>query len=246
VSVPAPLARAVIAQAGMDARLTARRGENILALIGIPVAALLFIGGLGMPGPRDPGDVLAATLALAIVASGLVNLGIATAYERGYGVLKRLGGSPLGRAGLVTAKVFVVGVIALGQVAALLGLAVLVLGWRPGPEASIVGVAVTTLFGTATFATVGLMLAGTLRSESTLVLANAAFLVAVLIGGVLVPIDELPEPLQTVALILPTGALAAAFRGTLGDGGDVLRNLAIVAGWGVAALVATVRTFRWE
>ena len=54
---------------------------------------------------------LPGTLALAVIAAGLVNLGIATAYERSYGVLKRLGGSPLGRTGLMTAKVVAVAVI---------------------------------------------------------------------------------------------------------------------------------------
>ena len=40
-------------------------------------------------------------LALAIISTSLVNLGIATAFERVYGVLKRLGGSPLPRSGLI-------------------------------------------------------------------------------------------------------------------------------------------------
>ena len=71
------------------------------------------------------GVALPGTLAIAIVASGLVNLGIATAYERGYGVLKRLGGSPLGRSGLVAAKLAVVLAIGLAQVVGLLAVATL-------------------------------------------------------------------------------------------------------------------------
>ncbi|HUP54403.1 MAG TPA: ABC transporter permease, partial [Methylomirabilota bacterium] len=91
----------------MEARLTARRAENLLAMVGVPVAVLVFLAAFVLtPGSVD--RVLPGTLAIAIVASGLVNLGIATAYERGYGVLKRLGGSPLGRSGLVAAKVAVV------------------------------------------------------------------------------------------------------------------------------------------
>ena len=97
VSRPAPWASAVVAQAGVEARLTARRGENLLAMVGVPIAVLLFFG-MFVAGPAAVG-VLPGRLALAIVASGLVNLGIATAYERGYGVLKRLGGSPLGSSG---------------------------------------------------------------------------------------------------------------------------------------------------
>ena len=111
MSRPAPLASAVLAQARTEARLTARRGENVLAMVGVPVAVLLFVTLVLAPG--TVGVALPGTLAIALVASGLVNLGIATAYERGYGVLKRLGGSPLGRSGLITAKLAVV--LAIGR-----------------------------------------------------------------------------------------------------------------------------------
>jgi ABC-2 type transport system permease protein len=194
--------------------------------------------------------LLPAVLALAIVASGLVNLGIATAYERGYGVLKRLGGSPLGRKGLLVAKLAVVASITIAQVVALLALAWIVLGWRPGPEASVIGlvvaVGVTTLVGAAAFASLGLLIAGMVRPEGALVLANALFLVALMGGGVLVPVQDLPGPLASIAGLLPVGALAEAFRASLGSGGSLAINLGIVAAWGVAALVGTARTFRWE
>src|SRR6266702_2342634 len=47
--------------------------------------------------------LLPGIIALAIIAAGMVNLGIATAYERYYGVLKRLGISPLLLSGLILA-----------------------------------------------------------------------------------------------------------------------------------------------
>src|SRR5688500_20100146 len=134
----------------MEARLTVRRGENLLARGGIPAAVLLFFTGVG----RDAASLLASTLALAIVASGLLNLGIATAYERGYGVLKRLGGAPLGRGGLLTAKLTVVVAIAIVQIVALLVLAAVV-GWRPSPSTSWLGVGAATIVGVAAFAGLG-------------------------------------------------------------------------------------------
>ena len=124
MSRPAPFRRMVATQAAVEARLTARRGENLLAMIGLPVAALALFGTLGVAGGRSLETLVPSVLALALVASGLVNLAIATGFERGYGVLKRLGGSPLGRAGLIAAKVVVVGVIAVLQVVALVVLAV--------------------------------------------------------------------------------------------------------------------------
>lgn len=245
MSGAAPFARAVSAQASVEARLTLRRAENLLAMVGLPVAALGLFGTLGLAGGHDLDSLVPGVLALALVASGFVNLGIATGFERGYGVLKRLGGSPLGRDGLVAAKIAVVGVIAIVQVAALLSLA-FVIGWRPGPGASAIGAILTLIVGSATFASLGLLIAGTLRAEATLVVANVLFLVALLLGGVLLPIDDLPGALQAVASASPVGALAEAFRSALTDGAGYVSALVTVAVWGVAAAVLTVRTFSWD
>lgn len=245
MSRPAAFPQVLLAQVRAEARLTTRRGENLLAMIGVPAAALVFFGTIQPPTVRDPRTLLPGVLALAIVASGLVNLGIATAYERGYGVLKRLGGSPLGRDGLLAAKLVVVGAIAVAQVAALIGIAGLLFEGVP-IDMSWLALFATTLVGASTFAALGLLLAGTIRPDATLVLANTLFLVALLLGGVVVPIGELPEPLGTIARLLPFGALADAFGASLGEDGSWPAALVVVALWGIVAVGAAVRTFRWD
>ena len=245
MSRPAPWPRAVLTQVRMEGRLTARRGENLLAMIGVPVAVLLFLGTFGSARGAI-GIALPGTLAIAILASGLVNLGIATAYERGYGVLKRLGGSPLGRDGLVAAKLVVVVAIALAQVVGLLVVATLVLGWRPDADASAMALLVATVVGAAAFAGLGLAIAGSVRPEAALVLANILFLLALGLGGALVPMADLPAPIASVVRLLPPGALTDAFAAALGDGSSVVPPLAILAAWAVFAAVAAARTFRWD
>lgn len=245
MSRPAPWAKAVAAQAGIEARLTIRRGENLLAMVGLPVAALGFFGTLGSPSGRSLETLLPGVLALALVASGLVNLGVATGFERGYGVLKRLGGSPLGRDGLLGAKIAVVGAIGVIQVVSLIGLG-LGLGWRPGPGASAIAVLIALVVGSATFASIGLLMAGTLRPEATLVVTNVLFLGALLLGGVLVPLEDLPAGLALIARASPVGALAEAFRTALSDGAGYLASLGVVAVWGLLATLMAVRTFRWD
>jgi ABC-2 type transport system permease protein len=241
MSRPAPFLRAVSSQAAMEARLTSRRGENLLAMIAIPGVMLVFFSWLG----RDAVSLLPATLALAVVASGLVNLGIATAYERGYGVLKRLGGSPLGRTGLVAAKIVVVGGIAILQVIALIGIA-LILGLRADPAIAPAAIALTVVLGVAAFAGLGLLLAGTLRPEATLVAANVLFLAALLFGGALVPVEALPPPLPAIVSMLPFGALGAAFGAALGDGGALPPPIAVLAAWATVAIAVTAKTFEWD
>ena len=251
MSRPAPLAAATLAQTGMELRLTARRGENVLVTIVIPVVVLLFFASVAIlpTGSGVPVDfLLPGTLALAVIAASLVNLGIATAYERNYGVLKRLGGSPLTRAGLLTAKMLAVLAVEIGQVVLLVAIAVVVLGWRPGPDASPALVRrLPCLLGTLTFAGLGLLLAGALRAEATLAFANGLFIAFLLLGGIVIPVADLPEPLATLAGLLPAAALADAFRVALGSGeADAGRALATLAVWGVGAVVLALRTFRWE
>lgn len=251
MSRPAPFARATIAQTMVELRLTTRRGENLLAMIGIPAALLLLFGSaevLPTPAASSRLDtLLPGILALAIVATGLVNLGIATAYERSYGVLKRLGGSPLGRSGLVVAKVGAVLVIELALLTLLIGLAAGLMGWRPaGPVAWLLLVASVGL-GTATFAGFGLAMAGALRAEATLLLANVLFLLVLAIGGVLLPVADLPGPVGLLAAILPPAALTEALRLALGTGGGAdPRAFIVLAVWAVIAVVLAVRAFRWD
>ncbi len=250
MSRPAPLATAILAQAAVELRLTTRRGENLLAMIGIPAAVLMFFGTtdlLPAPAAGTRADaLLPGTLALAILATGLVNLGIATAYERNYGVLKRLGGSPLGRVGLIGAKVLAILGVEVALVVMLTALAAAVLGWRPGATASPAGFAAAFLLGSSAFAGLGLLLAGTLRAEATLALTNALFVGSLLVGGIILPVDHLPGPLADLARLLPGDALSEAFRSSLGAGGELNRPIAVLAAWALVAVLAAVRTFRWE
>ncbi len=250
MSRPASPLGATAAQLRMELRLTARRGENVLVTIIIPVVVLLFFASVSVlpTGDGAPVDfLLPGVLALAIVATSLVNLGIATAYERNYGVLKRLGGSPLTRSDLLAAKMATVLAVEVAQVVLLIAIAIVALGWRPGPGASPVVFVVSMLLGTLAFAGLGLLMAGALRAEATLALANGLFIGFLLLGGIVLPVSHLPGPLAAVADILPAAALADAFRVALGSGdGDLGRSIAVLTIWGVAAVALAVRTFRWE
>jgi ABC-2 type transport system permease protein len=249
VSRPASPTRATAALAAAELRVTARRGENILVTLIIPPAVLLFFATTGLLPARAgrPVDfLLPGSLALAIIAAGLVNLGIATAYERSYGVLKRLGGSPLPRWGLVAAKIAAVLVVEIVQVVVLLVVAIVILGWRPGAGVSAILFVAAILLGTLAFAGLGLLMAGRLRAEATLALANGLFLGFLMIGGIVIPIDHLPAPLAAVAALLPASALAEAFRAALGTGSEAASSLLILAAWGIGAATLAVRTFRWE
>src|SRR5713101_2179068 len=180
----APLGRQIIVQARVELLLTLRRGESVLITLIVPVLLLIFFASLNII-PSTTGRavdfLLPGILALAVMATGMVSLGIATAYERYYGVLKRLGSSPLPRSGLIIAKVISVLVLELIQVIVLVGVAVVLYGWRPAGS-PLLALLVLAL-GTVTFAALGLAMAGALRAEVTLAGANGLYLIFLLLGG---------------------------------------------------------------
>jgi ABC-2 type transport system permease protein len=243
----------VAALASLELRLASRRGENLLVTLVIPVAVLLFFGGSGIiTVAANPVPYLVpGTIALGIVAAGLVNLGIATAFERQYGVLKRLGAAPLPRGGFLIAKLIAILVVEVAQLLVIGAAAVLAFSWTPGPAWSPALVAVAVLLGTAAFVSLGLLLAGTLRAEAVLALANGLFLALLMLGGVVLPVDHLPGFLQPVASILPSSALADLLRIGLDSGATATATnattaLAILAAWAAGATALAARRFRWD
>lgn len=234
-----------------ELRLAGRRGENLVATIVIPSVVLLLFSSVAIlpTGAGRPVDfLLPGSIALAIIATSFVSLGIVTAYDRHYGVLKRLGGSPLSRVELIAAKIVSVLVVEAVQVVLLVAIAALVLGWRPGPDASPILGLVSVLAGTLAFAGLGLLIAGTLRAETVLALANVLFLGFMVVGGIVVPVDHLPGPLATLASVLPAAALSDALREAVGapPSGDAAQSIATLLVWGTAAIALAARTFAWD
>jgi ABC-2 type transport system permease protein len=248
MSRPSSAMHTIRALTAMELRLALRRGENVLVTIVIPAVVLLFFGGTDVipRADRPVGFLVPGSLALAIIATSLVNLGIATAYDRHYGVLKRLGGAPVTRWQVIVAKLVAVLLIEFAQVVLLIAIAAGLLGWRLPPGAPLGHAIAAFLLGTAAFAGLGLAMAGTLRAEATLALANALFIAFLILGGVVLPLDHLPAPLATIASYLPAAPLSELYRAGLGEGADGARALMILAAWAIGAVVAAAATFRWE
>ena len=253
MSRPASPTQAIGALAATELRLVLRRGENLFATIVVPTLVLVLFSSVSIlsTGAGRPVDfLLPGSIALGIVATSLVSLGITTAYDRSYGVLKRLGGSPLSQVELIVARLLVVLVVEAVQVALLVGTATVVLGWTPGSGSSPIVFVVAALLGTVAFAGLGLLLAGTLRAETVLALANVLFLGFLVVGGIIVPIDRLPGPLAAIAAALPAAPLSEVLRSELGSaaatGADVGGSLAMLAAWALVTVGLAARTFRWE
>ncbi|WP_309136335.1 ABC transporter permease [Nocardioides campestrisoli] len=249
---PAPgsasLAAQVMAQARMEFRLILRNGEQLLLALVIPV--IVLVGGVaaadrvGLDFDRPVIDVLApGVLALAVMSTAFTSVAIATGFERRYGLIKRLGTSPLPRHGLLLGKAGAVLLVELLQIL-VLGAVAALLGWEP--EASGWPAAVLVLLlGTTAFTSLGLLIAGTLRAEATLAAANLVYLLLLAGGAVVVPADSYGA-FADVAAWLPSGALGEGMRAALIDGRLDGGCVLILLGWSVVGATATARTFTWE
>jgi ABC-2 type transport system permease protein len=245
--------RPLKAQLRAELTMLGTNGETVFLTLGIPVVFLWFFSAVHVlpTGTRHPVDFLVpGILALAIMSTAMTALGIGTGFERGYGVLKRLGATPLGRPRLLAAKITAVIAVELIQAAVLVAVG-FALGWSPGGPGgagALVGAAVAAMvLGTVAFGGIGLVLAGTLKPLVNLALVNGLFVVLLLLGGMLIPIGKLPGWLGGIAKVLPASALADALHGSLGRGVAVsAHDWMVLVVWAVAAPVAAGLTFRWE
>ncbi|WP_405391513.1 ABC transporter permease [Streptomyces sp. NBC_01102] len=243
----APLPRMIAAQAALETRMLLRNGEQLLLTVVIPTLLLVLFSAVDIidTGTGEPVDFLApGVLALAVMSTAFTGQAIATGFERRYGVLKRLGASPLPRWALMAAKTLAVLVTEVLQVV-LLTVIAFALGWSP--QGDPFAVLLLLVLGTVAFSGLGLLMAGTLKAEATLAAANLVFLLLLVGGGVIVPLDRFPGAAQSVLGLLPISALSDGLRDVLQHGaGMPWGNLAILAVWAVLGLGAAAKFFRWE
>jgi len=244
---PASAARMILAQARLETRLLLRNAEQILLAIVIPALMLIAFSAepLGTVTGSSRIDYFApGIIGAAVLSTAFTSQAIATGFERRYGVLKRLGASPLPRWGLMVGKSLSILAVECVQLVLLTVIAVL-MGWSP--HGSPLAVLILLLLGTAAFSGLALLLAGSLRAEATLAVANFVFLIFLAIGGVVVPLDKFGRGAQSALQYLPIGALTNGLRDVLQHGAALPWGpVGVLAAWAVAAIAAAAKAFKWE
>ncbi|MBO2462547.1 ABC transporter permease [Actinomadura violacea] len=242
-----PLPRMIMSQAGYEFRAVVRNGEQLLLTLIIPVVLLTLFSAtslLDLGSGRRVDFLAPGILALAVMSTAFTGQAIGTGFERRYGVLKRLGATPLPRGGLIAAKTLSVVAVEILQAVVVCAVA-LALGWHPHGDP--VSVIVLLLLGTAAFSGFGLLMAGTLRAEATLAAANLVYILLLAVGGVVFPLDKFPGAVRDVLELLPISALADGLRQVLQHGAAFPgKPLLVLAVWAAAGLALAARFFRWE
>lgn len=238
------------AQTLMELRLQTRNAEQVLLTMVIPLV-LLVLGSQADQivdlGPGRTIDIITpGILALAVLSTSFTSLAIATGFERRYGIIKRLGASPLPRWGLLFGKVGAIVVVEVVQLGVLAGVG-LALGWQPqGGATAVAQMLALIVLGTAAFGSLGLLIAGTLRAEATLAVANLVYVLLLVGGGLLVPLSRYPDAARHVLELLPSGALGQGLRDTFAGNGPSAFTTVVLLVWTGCASLLVSRTFKWE
>jgi ABC-2 type transport system permease protein len=241
--------RRILLQGKYESLAMLRNGEQLILAVVLPLLALVgltvtpLLDGLG--GSRV--DVaVPGILALCAMSTAFTGQGIATGFDRRYGVLRFLSPTPLGRSGLIAGKVLAVLAVLALQVAVVSAVA-FPLGWNPPAAGWLPGLALLVL-GAAAFTALGLLVAGTVRPEATLAITNLLWILLGALGGIVIPPERLPAAAQGVVHYLPSGALGEALReafllGAVDAGAGAALILLV---WTVLAGAAAIRWFKWN
>lgn len=242
----ASLLAKVLAQGRYETQVTVTNGEQLLVSIILPLLALagLYFTGLfdTATGPSTIDIATPGVLALSVLSSGLTGQGIATGFDRRYGVLQYLATTPLGPIGLLLGKAVAVLMVQATQLI-VIGTVAALLGWSP----NISGLGYAIIFivlGVMAFTGLGLLIAGTVRPEATLAITNISWVILGALGGVVFPVAEFTG--SVIIDYLPSAALGNGLRAALLDGVFDLGSCVILALWAIVFGLGTIRWFKWR
>jgi ABC-2 type transport system permease protein len=247
MSAPASLARRVLLQGRYETLAMLRNGEQLLIAIILPLMVLVGLVVTPLLDTFTDSRIdLAApgVLALCTVSTALTGQGIATGFDRRYGVLRFLSTTPLGQRGLILGKIIAV-LTVMGIQVAVVGGTALLLGWHPAAGGLLPALAQLVL-GAAAFTSLGLLIAGTVRPEATLAITNLLWVLLAAAGGILFPATSWPDVYEPVAHLLPSTALGDALRSALIDAQFNPLASVILLVWTVLASLAAIRWFKWS
>ncbi|MDL9935827.1 ABC transporter permease [Gordonia sp. ABSL1-1] len=246
---PARLVTMIAAQSALELKLLLRNGEQLLLTMFIPITLLIGLcllpvdTGLGSGTAERAANFVPAILTVAIMSTAFTGQAIAVGFDRRYGALKRLGATPIPRWGIIAGKSIAVLAVVILQ-SLILGAIGAAFGWRPSLLGLAIGAVIIAL-GTACFATLGLLLGGTLKAEIVLALANLLWFALVGIGSLTLVRSSIPDAVWWFARCTPSGALTEALD-RASHGGIDFFGVGILLVWAVVGATLAVRWFRFE
>ena len=228
----------------MAAFFTLLFGPALLLLLGFIFtnAPDPMYGGLGYLDLAVP-----AYMAMVIGIVGLTAVPITAANRREAGMLRRFSATPLRPLTYYVTDVLVPFVLTLLGILLLVLVGMVVFG--VGFEGNLFSLLAGIVLGACAFFSLGYALVGLISSARAVVLIGNVVLYPLMIfSGAMVPLEIMPDVVRTISRFLPLTHLVALLRGLwFGQPwGDLLTEVAVLAGVAIIGMFIIARTFRWE
>jgi ABC-2 type transport system permease protein len=198
-------------------------------------------------GDADAAQFFVPTItAFSVITACCTNVAMTICFDRDDGQLKRVRGTPLPPGAYMAGHMLHSCLIALLLVIIVSGVGAVFFGVGL-PTDNLAAFLLTLLEGAAAFCSLGLALTIAVpNADSAPAIVNAVILPMQFVSGIFFPLENAPDWLKSLADIFPVkhfvDALHTAFNGQSFPGGD----LVVLAVWGVAGAILSVRFFRWE
>jgi len=252
----------VFAQARMAILVALRTPRTIIFTIAFPVVLLVLFNSIFSAGGNEtttlPSDVklgaeayfTAGIIAYAAALSTFTTLAVSLTTQRENGQLKRYRGTPMPPWTFIAGQIARAEAQALAMAAILLAIGAVAYG-VPIPASTFPAFLLYLLLGTATLCSLGIALSSfTPTPDAASTVAPFSVVILSFISGVWIPVDQLPQWLESVGKLFPLYHLALGLQTTLapGTGGSGLElgNVAALAIWALIGIRLASRRFRWE
>ncbi|GHC71608.1 transport permease protein [Nocardiopsis terrae] len=224
----------------VETKLLVREPGAVFSLL-IPLFILVVFGG-----SITEGDTvllpIAVTLAVGMVGLYLLPTTLATYRERG--ILRRLSVTPVSPGNLLTVQLLLQLVLTVAAVSVLLAVGVGFLGAHT-PRAP--HFLMTCLFGTAAMFSVGLLIAALApNGRSANGFGVLLFFPLAYLGGLMQPVEHMPDILALAGGYTPMGALRQSLHNVWSGAGPTPLSLLTMAVYAVVISLVAARFFRWE
>jgi ABC-2 type transport system permease protein len=251
----------VLAQARMAITVALRTPRVIFLTMLFPLILLVLLNAIFIKSGESttlPDDVkisaqayfTAGIAAYAIALSTFTTLAVSLTTQRENGQLKRYRGTPMppwtfiaGQISRATAQGLAMAILLLGVGAVAYGV--------PLPGSTLPAFVLYLVLGIATMCSLGIALtAFTPTADAASTIAPFTVVILAFFSGIWIPVDQLPNWLETIGKIFPLYHLALGLQTTLspdakGSGIDA-ENLLVLALWAVAGARIAITRFRWE
>jgi ABC-2 type transport system permease protein len=199
-------------------------------------------------GVKGSSYLLAGMLGYGLASTAFAGLAIVLVVRRESAILKRLRGTPLPAWAYVAAVLISTILVFAIEAVTLIVLANVLFGVAfPDRVFSLV---LALLLGAVAFAAMGLALTTVIRSaEGSSAVVNAVYLPMSFISGAFWSPHAYPRFLEVIADVLPLTYFIRLMRDVVLRDHEIWDNwqaVAVVAAWGAAGLVITIRRFAWE